>query len=132
MKLLIRWFTAALLLAAGLPAMAQQAPLPCVAGSPSQKIDEAVWKKVREIDHAVVYARYARMLMAVRVVVVVKTNRVHVAGVIQFIGIAAVETQVVPDRAVDDARSDGIAHFQRHLHHRENGEAEFPDERDQR
>ena len=47
-----------------IPASAQQMPLPCVIGSPTQKLDEAIWKKIQKLDHAVAYARYARMLTA--------------------------------------------------------------------
>ena len=50
-------------LAAG-NASAQQNPLPCVAGSPTQIMDEAVWKRVQALDHAVAYARYVRMFTA--------------------------------------------------------------------
>ena len=64
MKILIRWLFAALLGSTAALAAAQQSPLPCVAGSPTQRLDEAIWKKVREIDHVVAYARYVRMLSA--------------------------------------------------------------------
>lgn len=64
MKILIRWLFAALLSSTAALAAAQQSPLPCVAGSPTQRLDEAIWKKVREIDHVVAYARYVRMLSA--------------------------------------------------------------------
>lgn len=64
---LLKQFLLALLLPLALqaqPAGAQQMPLPCVIGSPTQKLDEAIWKKIRNLDHAVAYARYARMLTA--------------------------------------------------------------------
>ena len=64
MKILIRWLVAALFALSTTLVVAQQNPLPCVAGSPTQKYDEAIWKKVREIDHVVAYARYVRMFTA--------------------------------------------------------------------
>ncbi len=64
MKYLFGTLLVPLVLLAASGASAQQSPLPCVAGSPTQRADDAIWKKVREIDHVVAYARYVRMLSA--------------------------------------------------------------------